>query len=439
MFDILLLVAFGTFAIIGVAHISSKSLFFGATFMFLFIYSIFAEIGYRFYPELSMALKVFFGQEYFLRFYLFNFASFLCSYLLLLLCLPLFVNWRPYTLVRQKRVPNRGIFIGCVLTLNTYLISYFVVYYERLNYMTMASASTLEDLGVPFAIFIWGLKFMAPLCVMLFVQWRCANTDHSISTFGKKLNFLMFASCLVVLGVIATHNGDRTDILAVALGIFLVEVSRGINWRKVSYMCVAVAIVVAGLNRVKEVREAGNADVVEVSNERRILMNDYYAPAHMLYGALAYEYVNPLVVLKSNCCNSLFMLKSPLLQTYIMELVDPGTTSRTASYAFYLFTEGYMFMGGWGFLYNAIMLVFWIWIWDRMRSSRNVNYNQVILGVAATQLANIARSQSAYFAKDLYMLFGPLFVLLYLSSGLYPEVISWRRSLNSSGDLAEGG
>ena len=42
----------------------------------------------------------------------------------------------------------------------------------------------------------------------------------------------------------------------------------------------------------------------------------------------------------------------------ITELIAPGVANRSQGFAFYLFTEGYVFMGFFGFIYkNAVLIL----------------------------------------------------------------------------------
>jgi len=78
-------------------------------------------------------------------------------------------------------------------------------------------------------------------------------------------------------------------------------------------------------------------------------------------------------------------------------------------------------MGYAGFLYNAVMLYTGLYIWNYIASSDNKAYNCIVLAILCSQFANIARGQSSYFIKDIYMIFIPLLVLVYWSSGLRPK------------------
>ena len=77
MLDFLLLIIFSLFVLITFNLIRKRSLLFAGLYIFIFIYSIFAQIGYCYYPELSELIKAYFGKYYFYKFYFFNFLSFI--------------------------------------------------------------------------------------------------------------------------------------------------------------------------------------------------------------------------------------------------------------------------------------------------------------------------------------------------------------------------
>ena len=75
------------------------------------------------------------------------------------------------------------------------------------------------------------------------------------------------------------------------------------------------------------------------------------------------------------------LLNVDYLQMPITELINPGMANRSQGYAFYLFTEGYFFMGFYGFVYNGFMLMLGVAVWNKMSSSENKYYNYLIIAM----------------------------------------------------------
>jgi hypothetical protein len=116
--------------------------------------------------------------------------------------------------------------------------------------------------------------------------------------------------------------------------------------------------------------------------------------------------------------NSLFGLNVDYLQIPVTELISPGVANRSQGYAFYLFSEGFMFMGKMGFIYNGLVLFVGLSMWFLFYNSKNIYYNLLVFSLLSTQIANLARGQSSYFFKDLLVFLFPMLIIIYISSGL---------------------
>jgi hypothetical protein len=171
---------------------------------------------------------------------------------------------------------------------------------------------------------------------------------------------------------------------------------------------------------IENTRGEGNESLSELSSTQKFILKDYFGPAHMLYAVIGLDYIDPVFVVKSNFANSLILLDVDYLQMPITEKINPGIANRSQGYAFYLFTEGFFFMGFWGFIYNSLMLMSCLSLWHVISSSVNKYYNFIIICILSTQLANLARNQSSYFIKDILVFVTPLIIFIYFSSGLRP-------------------
>ena len=154
-----------------------------------------------------------------------------------------------------------------------------------------------------------------------------------------------------------------------------------------------------------------------------ILFKDYFAPGHILIAAMHYNFVDPVNVVLSNFYNSLILMDYPYLQTAVGDSLVEGSSSRSTGFAMYIFSEGYMFAGWLGFIYNGVVVSSGIVLWRWFSRSDNIFYNAFIIGLTASQLANIARSQSSYFVKDMYMVFMFSVVLYFVMTGIGPKLV----------------
>ena len=158
----------------------------------------------------------------------------------------------------------------------------------------------------------------------------------------------------------------------------------------------------------------------ENSLARAIIFKDYFAPGHMLIASMYYDLIDPIHVLLSNFYNSMVMFNYPYLQTPVGNKLIEGSSSRSTGFAMYIFSEGYMFCGWCGTVYNGIVATLGIIFWRMFSRSNNYAFNAFAMGLVGTQLANIVRGQSSYFIKDFYMLFIIAFVLYFLMTGFKP-------------------
>jgi hypothetical protein len=151
-----------------------------------------------------------------------------------------------------------------------------------------------------------------------------------------------------------------------------------------------------------------------------LILKDYYSPAHILLGAMSLDYVDTWEVLKSNACNGLILFNYPYLQTTVADLFNPGVSSRSASYAFYIFSEGFLAMGWLGWIYNAVVVCGGFFSWRILACSDYRPYRLFVYALLGTQIVNLVRGQSSYFLKTGYMFLLPSFVLFFLLTGIRP-------------------
>jgi hypothetical protein len=133
-----------------------------------------------------------------------------------------------------------------------------------------------------------------------------------------------------------------------------------------------------------------------------LIVKDWYAPAHILFAAIRYAVLDPLEVIFSNSSNALVMIGYPYLQNVLTEIFNPGIATRSAGYAFYIFTEGYMVLGDLGFIYNSFIILFGWAMWKKFALTENKYFNNFLLGLMGCMLVNLVRGQSSYFLKYFY-------------------------------------
>lgn len=415
--DLFLLIFFTFFILITGIYIFKRNILFGGLYFFLFIYSIFAQIGYCFFPELSELAKAYFGKQAFYEFYFFNILSFLFFFIIFYFTYPILIKVKKYELIKESKGMKPYIFLFIIFCYFSFIFLYFINHLDVINWTNAADEDFLKNQGLVYKLFAASFKTLNGIAIIFYIKWRVKNEYENISFFPKSFLLFLLALSLVMLLLICNQIGSRTDIVAFILGVGIFEVKQGLSVKKILKFLTVTLVLLIFMLYLENAR-AENTAISEFSSAEKIIYKDYFAPAHMLYTAIGLNYINPLQVLTSNFANSFFLLNVDYLQKPLTDLINPGVATRSAGYAFYLFTEGYMFMGFFGFLYNGLMLMLGLSIWYLIYNSKNKYYNLIIFCLMSTQLVNFSRSQSSYFYKDIWVFLLPYLILFYLSSGL---------------------
>jgi hypothetical protein len=400
-------------------HLCREDIFFAGAYLWIFIYTIFTQYGYWYLPDLSMALRLYFGIEVFMEYSIFVTASLAVIYCFSLVALRQFCRGPLYA-VRKIDIPGGRFPYYCITFCHLGLLSFlFAKNYGRLEYSNSSDEFFLSAMGFEFLLFGVLFKLQVITNAVLYAVLRGQSGEERLRSTPL---WVLLAVSVVLFAAIAIKVGSRTDPLALLLAVAAIELQIGVLSRTLMRRFVLIGILIFfGLSALTYIANRRSEDQ---SNDWRasVIANDYYIPSHMLIAAIAFNYVDPMEVVRSNAGNALIKMNQPYLQAAVTDHFSPGLTTRSASYAFYVLTEGYLFAGRYGgVLYNGIVLVFWLSVWRSLASSHSLLFNLAVLGMISSQFANIARGQTSYFFKDLYLLFLPGFVSLILLTGLMPS------------------
>jgi len=424
-----LLLLFVVIFLITFRIIWKKDVFIGGVYFFLFIYSIFSQIGYYYFPELSQFLNAYFGEEIFYKANIFITLSFVSLFLMFYFFYPRIIKKIFYG-IRSKYKPNKYLFYLIILIHLVYQFSYFVINYNSLDYTLGSRENVLDDLGLMYVIFAYLFKLSVAINLLLYFLIRVKSSKIILG--NRHIIKILFIIEILLFIFIAIKLGSRTDPLGFLIGLSVLEIlifrinknsikkNNLINILKI----IIVLFLVVSLNSLSKYRNP-DAPVIDIDYSW-ILFKDYYAPAHILFASIYYDYIDPIEVLVSNLSNSLVLLKQPYLQANVMDLFVPGIATRSASYAFYIFTEGFLVMGFFGFIYNGIIIFSLLMFWRMLANTNSIYYNLFIISLLSTQMANLVRGQSSYFIKDIYFFFIPVVILFFIVTGLRPFFIKNR-------------
>jgi len=392
-----------------------KDIYWGAVFFSLYLYIIFVLIGYVNFPELSVFVKAYFGLDQFGELISYLFLSFLCFYGMFKLVHPLTNRFSIKTSEVKTHWTSRG-FILLVACHLAYLVLYLLIYGNLLNYDTASDDDFLNTQGWPFFLFSVLFKFSVGVILVLYVAVR-TRREYRQNVPARLYVSLLIAETTTFFYT-AVLFANRTDIVALFAGLTMFEIKfERLTLRKFALTVCTAGVLYAVMSLIEASRGTG---VANTAGFQALLFKDYYAPGHMLVAALNLNFIHPWLVIKSNFCNSLILLNEPYLQAPITDLINPGIATRSRGYAFFLFTEGYLVLGWWGWIYNATIILGAYSFWRVLAQSRNRPYHLIFYALLGTQVVNSVRGQSSYFIKLLFMYFIPLLFIFFLATGIRP-------------------
>lgn len=421
MFGVLIF-CFSLIFLVTFISILKKDYFFAGFYFFLYVYTIFTQIGYVYFPALSDLLKANFGSELFYSYFVFVLLSFLSFYAMFKLFYPICVRENRYVVVKA-RYNWRAMFYVVIFAHFWVLFAFFLKNYNILSYHTIVENKTFfHDKQWAYNCFMINFKLSVFFNFVLYYCYRLRGV------FNFKLQTRFFLLIILIIGLllfalISKKIGNRTDILALVTAIVFFEINfvrKGDFRKKMVKIGLFVLLVLLWMLLIEHTR--GKA-VSDFTLAERMLFKDYYTPSYILIAAIKFGYVSFLEVLKSSLANILVLIDYPYLQTTITDFFHPGVSSRNTGYAFFIFTEGYVAMGMSGFVYNGIVVFLYIALWRNFACSNKSYYNLFMLSLMSSQFANICRSQTSYFIKDIYMWFIPAMILLYLIVGIRPSLL----------------
>jgi len=429
--EFLMIATFVSFFVLSFAHLLKINSLFAVYYFFLFLYTIFSQIGYVYYPEHVMTLssQQYYGPEMFPQYWLFVFLSFLCIYLLAIFALRRKLSFIPTLHIKPMRIVVGGfpvselMFVLFVLTVELFL---FAELYDKYNFLGYRSAELLKGNKLWFYL----LYFNSLLIFMLY--FKVASMTASVK---KNLYVLLAALCVGISLTTNIRMGGRITVffLATAFIGYFVPQEISLFSRRFWKGCFFVGIVVTGLvvfsQTITAIRGtadtenidgfiavASNADVFRrLTIFENLLTQDYFVPSFTIITSMYYGLVFPMTVLESNLLGLIPLIPHLTLGGVFVQIVNP---LRDAGYGYYILTEGYNVMGFWGIFYNMFIFVFGFKLIHRLfAETNNIEFNRFMRGVIAFIIISIVRGQSMYFIKAVYFVFSPAVILYMLAFG----------------------
>ena len=392
-------------------------------FFTLYIYTIFAQIGYAYLPELSMLIGAYFGPMLFYKYWAFMFLSFFFTFLLYKKMNP--KNDKKYAYSVRSANLNYGEYIFFLIAILLYLTLtiYFIKYRGIFGY----GGGT--PMGGPwFGIGFW----IFTLCT--FISYTLFR-DKSNKNRKRIFSFIIFLLCIEFFLRVTIASGSRSPILYFFMSLAFYELSPIIKTikyqkRKIFIFLISCFLIISMLSILRVLRTQGedidfsSFSQYESSDSKfsdqgffeNILLQDYYVPSHTLFISMHYNIIDPIEVFISNCANSLIKLKYPYLTTKIVERVTGFTDERGAGWAYHYFVEGYNAIGLAGVFYNALFWNLGMLLWVRLTQSNNRRHNKAMLSISILIIVLVMRSQTSAFVQFYWLILLPGLGLLLLAN-----------------------
>jgi hypothetical protein len=405
-----ILALYALFCLVTIPILFQKDRLIGIVYALLFVYSVFSLIGYMYIPELSVSISAYFGEKVGYTALYFIFSS---MFLIFISNMIIYGQYSAKTVGRgfQTNFTKEGVFTHFSLSIPTFIALIFAFFlYMNLDKLSWAEAQQ-ENIDLSLSVFIAMFKIMVGIIVVIYVIIR----EKCFQNYSKLIPSFI---CLVVLFLISSaFLGNRTDPAALIVGILYFEFSRqNLSLRVLSRSFVLILISIALLSVVESVRYDNAVSAAGITE--KIIRNDYFAPAHMLFASIAYGFVDFGEVLRSNFSNAMILQYYPYLQETVTDMFNEGVATRSAGYAFFLLSEGFIAFGFLGIFYNAVVVSFFVRLWNSFGCTDSRFVNLLIKTVLATMCINVVRTQSSQFIKITYTYFLPVMFIAFLILGL---------------------
>lgn len=404
-------------------------------FFSLYIYTVFTQVGYAYFPDFSILIGAYYGPMLFYNYWAFMFLSFVLSFLLYKHINPA-NNKRYFYIVKNTKQKHMNfIFICITVVLYIILTLYFSNNRDMFGYGG----------GTPMGSSLFGIGFWVyTICILILYTLIRENT---YSNAKRIISLIVFIPCIIFFFKVSIASGVRGTLLYFFVAIACYELCPFYKILKFNKSKIIISIFVAIylfniLSTLREIRilgeeinfsslsssyEIGESQFSNQSLQRKILMQDYYNPSHTLFISMHYGIIDPIEVIKSNFANSLIKLKYPYLTTMIVGEASGQTFDRAEGWAYHYFVEGYNALGFIGIFYNAIFWNFGMILWIRLTQSNNNRHNKQMLPILGLVIIITMRGQTSQFIQFYWLILLPGLILLMLANN---SIIIFRKGKN---------
>ena len=372
----------------------------------IFIYSIFSELNLALYPEF-VARYVNLKKDIWLEYYLFITLSFVFLYFFDTKLMKVKQHFNVHVMdseavsLRLSNIVVIGYSAVLLIAIITIIRNWSLLSYSN-NVLRRYSAQIsfvrrLND---------WNVYYFL---IML------AAIKHNENKSKKIILTVSCALCVIALVLFTLGNGDRSVIVLCFVGWFVYYFyNRPLNYKSVRKMIPLIVIAMVYLFAVRIFRSHNTMSYDPV---KTILQDDYAYPGFTLMAAINDAFIHPLAVIRSFITKGSVVLHGEYLYWVLYKAEFPAyiqqaiSTGANPGIGFHLFTEGYIFAGFLGFLYNGFFISILLRFWRHFYTTEDEQTNIVIASIAAGIFVIGVRSESAYFVRNFIFYMLPAIIL----------------------------
>lgn len=386
-----------------------NAIFLGA----LFVYSVFPEINYALYPEFIFEY-VYLKKENWMLFFLFITFSFSALYLFN----RFFISKKTHLRVVIQESGKNGIIISYIILICYSLVLLYSIGVIFLNWSSFSYSNNVlkfysRQISLVRQLNDWNVYYFLILITAI------KNNKNN----KRKKRWMCLSCCLCVTSLVLFTflNGDRSVILLCIVGGFVsyfYDKPFGISsLRKM------IPIILIGVFYLFFIRNYRSGNAIHYDYVKTILQDDYAYPGMTILAAMEKGFVHPIEVMKSFIAKSSVIIPGKYLYWKLYESMFPKyieqsiSTGANAGIGFHLFTEGYIFAGDLGFIYNGLFISILLRFWRHFYSTNDEQTNIILAAIASGIFVIGVRSETAYFIRNFIFYMFPAIMMCLLVCG----------------------
>lgn len=418
---IILFIAFFIFS----AYFMVKYLdFIAIPYSLLFLYTVFSQIGYIFYPEKLDLYSdgQYYGMDTFYSYWSYIFISFVLIFLLWLLTKSFsFKNHIKVCNYNSNIKINKRLYFIMILSWQLILSVLLILNYDILSYYNQ---QILKNNKLWFYMF----SFDGIIIYSLYIKFLVAK-----SLTEKILSIILLLFSVIIFFITSLRSGQRIELVMTLIAFISFfykhygekSISRRKNLFTFS-LTILVTVMISQAIRslrgsfidVKIFLDHIKSNPIGFLNFflfENLVFQDWLTPPLTLITSMYYKLIFPIDVVKSNILIMIPLISRKSLGEILARIINPYSWR---GYGYTILTEGYNFMGFIGFFYSAVVFVLGFKFLELLFCKSNDKiFNSFMYGIIGFIILSVVRGQSASFVKSIYFYFLPAIILFILATG----------------------